>query len=105
VDDWSIENTRENAERNNCYKIQVTLTSLLPVKQYDIVLANINRNVILQYLSGLDKITKPEGLILFSGLLKEDGPVIVDACTKMGLAVQKQTERNNWVSLLCVKGK
>jgi ribosomal protein L11 methyltransferase len=105
VDDWSIENTRENAERNNCYKIQVTLTSLLPVKQYDIVLANINRNVILQYLSGLDKIMKPEGLILFSGLLKEDGPVIVDACTKMGLAVQKQTERNNWVSLLCVKGK
>lgn len=105
VDDWSIENTRENAQRNHCNRIDVQLTSLLPQKVYDIILANINRNVILQYMRGLDQIIKPDGFILFSGLLKEDGQVIINACTKMGFSLQKQTERNNWVSLLCVKGK
>lgn len=103
VDDWSIENTRENARRNECNKIEVELTSVLPKKSYDVILANINRNVILQYINELDSILKPQGLILFSGLLKQDEETITAECNRLNYSIRKITEKNNWVSLLFVK--
>lgn len=103
VDDWSIENTRENARRNACSRIDVQLTSHLPKKSYDIILANINRNVILQYMNELNSILRPQGTVLFSGLLKEDEAIIVAECNKLHYSLRKTTEKNNWVSLLFVK--
>ncbi|HEX2606079.1 MAG TPA: 50S ribosomal protein L11 methyltransferase [Flavisolibacter sp.] len=105
VDDWSIINTRENAEQNNCHHITVSQTSLLPEETFPIILANINRNVILQYLEQLKRMTQPVGLLLFSGLLKSDMDDIVEACTKLELHLIKHTERANWISLLFVNRK
>jgi ribosomal protein L11 methyltransferase len=72
VDDWSIENAGENFERNGCHRITVSLSSNLPNETFDVVLANINRNVIIQYLAALMKIIGPNGLVLFSGLMVDD---------------------------------
>ncbi|OLY92545.1 [LSU ribosomal protein L11P]-lysine N-methyltransferase [Cnuella takakiae] len=99
-DEWSIENGIENAERNNCSRINLYLDSSVPGKQYDIILANINRNVILMHLEHLVKAVVPQGLILFSGLLTTDEEVIVKACETHGLKLIKQQSRNNWISLL-----
>lgn len=103
VDDWSIENAWENINRNGCSKINVELSSQLPAQQFDIILANINRNVILQYLPGLKEILNNEqGELLLSGLLVSDKEDIMKACMNQGLKLIKELERNNWISLLFV---
>lgn len=103
VDDWSIENTKENAERNECSKIDVTLTSILPKNKFDIVLANINRNVITNYIVDLVHIIEENGQILFSGLLAADGEDICLAAEKNSLHFIKQSERQGWIALLFSK--
>lgn len=103
VDDWSIENAKENIERNNCVSIEVTLGSVIPQQQFDVILANINRNVILQYISQLDESLVNEGALLLSGLLVSDEEDIVKACTEAGFSFIRKGERNNWISLLFSK--
>lgn len=103
-DEWSIENGQENTARNGCTKIDLYFASSVPAEQFDIILANINRNVILMHLSYLVQAVVPQGLILFSGLLVDDEPAIVDACTQAGLRLLRQQTRNNWISLLFQKG-
>lgn len=102
VDDWSIENTLENFERNNCHHIQVELSSNIPPKQFDVILANINRNVILQYMDQLKKAVRDKGYILFSGLLTTDQDAIEEACKAVALKLIRYKERSNWISLLFV---
>lgn len=102
VDDWSIENAKENFERNECHKISVSLTSILPKNEFDVVLANINRNVILQYMDELVKIVRPDGKILFSGLLAADETDIATATEQHGLRLEIKSERSGWISLLFV---
>lgn len=102
VDDWSIENAKENFERNNCHKISVSLSSILPDEAFDIVLANINRNVILSYISHLNEIVKSHGFVLFSGLLVADEEEIKKAAEQNGFHFLKRMERGGWISLLFV---
>ncbi|HET7898652.1 MAG TPA: 50S ribosomal protein L11 methyltransferase [Flavisolibacter sp.] len=103
VDDWSIENARENFERNGCSKIEVSLSSILPDQQFDIVLANINRNVILGYMEQLPAIVNSNGCILFSGLLAADEAEISNAAQRSGFSLTKRLERGGWISLLVTK--
>lgn len=102
VDDWSIENAKENIERNGCSRISVSLSSNLPKESFDIVLANINRNVLLAYMEELAGIVKQDGLVLFSGLLAADENDITKAAEQNHLHVLKRTERGGWISLLFV---
>ncbi|RZK02384.1 MAG: 50S ribosomal protein L11 methyltransferase [Flavobacterium sp.] len=100
VDDWSIENAMENFERNDCTKIDVTLSSAIPDQTFDIILANINRNVILDYMTLLIKSLQKNATILFSGLLVADEDDIKASAEKNGLLFVNQTERQGWISLL-----
>jgi len=100
VDDWSIENAKENFERNDCHKIDFSLTSILPAILFDVVLANINRNVILNYIGQLPQVVKQGGLLLLSGLLVADEPIITTAAEENGFRFQKRLERAGWISLL-----
>ncbi|MGZ8537665.1 MAG: 50S ribosomal protein L11 methyltransferase [Flavisolibacter sp.] len=104
IDDWSITNTEENAERNNCIRISVYLSPEIPEEKFDIILANINRNVIVENIPLLKKILHTKGKILLSGLLITDENDIVEACAKQGLTLVKRKERNKWISLLMVNG-
>lgn len=103
VDEWSMANAKENFERNKCSKISVSLSSKIPEEKFDIILANINRNVILGYLSELSGSLKENAYLLLSGLLNSDEKDIVEACASQNLRLLKHTERNNWISLLLVK--
>lgn len=100
IDAWSIDNAKENVTRNHCSNISLSLSTQIPHKKFDIILANINRNVILDYLPQLKKTLSAKGYLLLSGLLSSDENDIVEACTKNKLLLVKQTERNNWISLL-----
>ncbi len=97
---WSIENAKENIEKNGCRNIDIQLSSILPDQAFDIILANINRNVILQYLPQLKKMLAEDGYLLLSGLMTSDGEDIIQACNANELELVKQTEKNNWISLL-----
>ncbi len=101
IDDWSYVNTRENIQRNGQEKIRVLQgdASLLKGKTYDVVLANINRNVLLQdlpiYVSTLN--TK-SGELYLSGFYEEDLPLISDKCIALGMRLAEKLKKGYWVS-------
>lgn len=101
IDNWCYLNSIENAERNNCHHITVYEgdAALLEGKTYDVIIANINRNILLNdmqhYVNSLNK----DGILLLSGFYEEDIPAIDEACTGKGLTFVKKLGRNNWVSL------
>ncbi|MDQ6608445.1 MAG: 50S ribosomal protein L11 methyltransferase [Bacteroidota bacterium] len=100
LDEWSISNARENFERNDCSQINIELSNRPPSQQFDIILANINRNVILHYMSGLRKALKPQGQLLLSGLLIADETDIVAKSSSYNLQFQNKWKRDGWISLL-----
>ena len=104
-DEWSVENTKENIERNNCRNILVEQASLedIPVVKNDMILANINRNILLQYMEQLFDRLNNEGHILMSGLLVEDRDMIVEAAHREGFRLIRSTEQSNWIALLLKK--
>jgi ribosomal protein L11 methyltransferase len=79
-EDWAYENCIENAHLNNCTKINPILgdhkTDL--ASDYDIILANINRHVILPNLAKWHTRLKEEGVLLLSGLLESDEKIVLD---------------------------
>lgn len=99
-DEWSIENAKENFAKNNCSKFELKKTdNATGEEQYDIILANINKNVILDNLSTLVKSMAPSGILLLSGLLREDEVDIVEASTIFSFTIVKTISKNNWISL------
>jgi ribosomal protein L11 methyltransferase len=99
-DDWSIANAEENFKKNNCSKIILKKASAISSKiKYDIVLANINKNVILENFSTLSDQLNNEGEILISGLLQDDKGEILSIATQLHLSLKKELIRNNWIAL------
>jgi ribosomal protein L11 methyltransferase len=99
-DDWSITNAAENFKKNNCNKIVLRKASDAVSKiKYDIILANINKNVILENLDLLTKQLNQGGQILLSGLLEDDRDEILSIATESNLKIKKELIRNNWIAL------
>ena len=105
IDNWCYLNSVENAERNNCSNISVYEgdAALLKNKKYDVIIANINRNILLNDMEAYMNCLNPNGAILFSGFYKEDISVIDAEVSKYGLELDRTIERNNWVSLKYMK--
>ena len=105
IDNWCYLNSIENAERNNCKHISVYEgdASLLVGKKYDVIIANINRNILLNDMQQYVDCLNENGILFLSGFYTEDIPVISESCTSRGLTYVKQFERNNWVALKYVK--
>jgi ribosomal protein L11 methyltransferase len=105
IDNWCYLNSIENAERNNCSQITVYEgdAALLAGKKYDLIIANINRNILLNDMNAYTDCLNAGGTILFSGFYTEDIPSINASCVENGLKFVSQLERNNWVSLKYVK--
>jgi ribosomal protein L11 methyltransferase len=100
-DEWSVENAKENTERNSCKHITVKEASLeqISMDQADVILANINRHILLQYMGDLYKKLKNGGTILMSGLLTDDEEVVKTAAKDAGFVFKKMMERSNWIGL------
>jgi len=105
IDNWCYVNSIENAERNNCNSITFFEgdASLLTTQQYDVIIANINRNILLRDMKTYTNCLLEKGVLLLSGFYKEDIPTIDAEVSKYGLQLQKTIERNNWVSLKYIK--
>jgi ribosomal protein L11 methyltransferase len=105
IDNWCYLNSIENADRNNCKHISVYEgdAALLKGKTYDIIIANINRNILLNDMKQYVDCLNANGTLFLSGFYTEDIPVIDTSCTENGLTYVKKFERNNWVALKYVK--
>ncbi len=101
IDNWCYINTVENIERNDCKKI-VPLqgdASLLLDRQYDVIIANINRNILLDDIHIYAKSLKPNGELFLSGFYKEDLDIINKECKKNKLDFLNGIDRNNWTAV------
>lgn len=105
IDNWCYLNSIENTERNNCNHISVYEgdATLLKNRKYDVIIANINRNILLNDMNRYMNSLNDGGTILFSGFYKEDVSVIDGAVSKFNLTLKKTIERNNWVALKYLK--
>jgi len=104
IDRWCYENSLENIQRNNCNHITVYEgdASLLKEK-YDVIIANINRNILLSDMKTYTDCLNENGVLLLSGFYKEDIVIIEDEVNKHGLTFETMIQRNNWVALKYVK--
>lgn len=106
IDNWCYLNSIENGERNNITNMSVyegDASLLTESDKYDLIIANINRNILLNDMHVYDKALKPEGTILFSGFYTEDIPFIKEAAEKLGMRYESMLEKNNWVALKFIK--
>jgi len=99
-DDCSIANAEENIKKNNCNKIILRKAADATTEmKFDIILANINKNVILENLVLLTEQLNKGGQILLSGLLEDDKDEILSIATELNLKLKKELIRNNWIAL------
>lgn len=100
-DPLSYENTLENCEKNNIVQVEARLGELSAVNDdgFDLILANINRNVILNSLPSLFLKTKETGQVLISGFLDTDVALMTSTVEKIGFTVEKVLEKGEWICM------
>jgi ribosomal protein L11 methyltransferase len=100
IDEWCFENSLENIERNNSENISVFLgdATLLSDKKYDVIIANINRNILLNDMDTYRKCLEKGGILYLSGFYNEDLPIIKEACNNLGFTFVENKEKNKWVA-------
>ena len=100
IDTWCVENSKENIARNNCKSIHVQLgdAGIIPKQKYDVVIANINRNILLTDMIHYKESLLEGGELYLSGFYSEDLPLIKEACNKLGLRFVDNKERLNWIA-------
>ncbi len=101
IDNWCYLNSVENTERNKCKNITVYEgdASLLINKKYDVIIANINRNILLMDMKTYTSCLNKKGVLLLSGFYQEDIPIIDAEVSIYNLQLETVIERNNWVAL------
>jgi ribosomal protein L11 methyltransferase len=105
IDSWCYQNSLENVQRNGCRHITVLEgdSSLLIGKKYDVVIANINRNILLSDMKKYTDCLSKNGVLLLSGFYKDDITIIENEVVKHGLVFDKMIQRNSWVALKYTK--
>jgi len=105
IDEWCFENSVENVKGNDCHKISVFQgdASFLGMRKYDVFIANINRNILLQDMEVYSNNIEKGGSLFLSGFYTEDLPLITETCNKYGLTFVENKEKNNWVAAKFVK--
>ena len=103
IDEWSVENTRHNCSLNNVGSVNVMHGDaglLLHVAQrFDVVLANINRNILLADMAAFRKIMADKAVLVLSGFYGQDADMLIDKAQSLKLALVHKETRNNWCML------
>lgn len=105
IDDWSVENTEENIQYNNSCGILVNKgdAALLKNKQFNFILANINKNVLMQDATAYYNAMTPQGVILLSGFFKVDVKDLITHYESCGFSLSLEKSRNEWAMLRFTK--
>ena len=104
IDEWSVNNSKHNAQINGIDNMQVlhgnvhVLTHVNGI--FDIVVANINRNILLADLPAFKEVLSKQGTIILSGFYTEDVPVLTTKAEELGLSKVKEMTNNNWACIV-----
>ncbi|MDZ4795480.1 MAG: 50S ribosomal protein L11 methyltransferase [Bacteroidota bacterium] len=98
-DEWSIENAAENLKRNACTKFELRKSDTAGEGNFDIILANINKNVILDNFPALVNLLNPNGILLLSGLLETDEAEVLSVVQNYPLNSGKKIGLNKWMAI------
>ncbi len=106
IDEWSVKNTMHNATLNgvdNITAMEGDASVLSHVSGvFDVVMANINRNILLQDLDKFKEVLNMGGIIILSGFYTEDADLIVEKAKELGLEEKSRKEFNNWCTLTLI---
>ncbi len=104
-DEWCYINGKENAERNNVDNIEIVLGTIDEVveSEFDLILANINRNVLLEIRESLYNKLKQGGKLILSGILDTDLDEIKRQFTSLGLTALKIHQIDEWIGIVLIK--
>lgn len=112
IEEWAVENTKENFALNNCPMdndlsdiFMGTIQDIDPKTRFDIVLANINRNVLLAEIPIYTQLLVENGFLLVSGFYEQDMKDISNVATSVGLQKVSFKVKNNWTSIVFQKIK
>ena len=104
IDEWAYNNAIENLKINKCNNIQITIGGAEKINGFfDGILANINRNVLLNDMPTYSSALKTDGLILFSGFYTDDLVIVKQTALDYGLKYIQHTTKDNWVVAQFVK--
>ncbi len=104
IDEWSVNNSKHNAQINRIDNMQIlhgnvhVLTHVNGI--FDIVLANINRNILLADLPAFKEVLSKQGTIILSGFYTEDVPALTTKAEELGLSKVKEVTNNNWACIV-----
>jgi ribosomal protein L11 methyltransferase len=101
IEDWCIANAKENAAKNGISDIRFALEPLssLTLQKQEVIVANINRNVLLDHLPVYTKLLSKGGVLLLSGFHQEDVAILTELAQKCGLLSAGQSSMSGWVCL------
>ncbi|MEM7163183.1 MAG: 50S ribosomal protein L11 methyltransferase [Bacteroidota bacterium] len=105
IDDWAVENSIENIAVNNCKKITVEKGDIKKIagSPFDVILANINKNVLLHELEAYDQRLSSGGLLYLSGFYSSDIQEIENFCKDLGLSCIQRETKDEWAALKFLK--
>ncbi|WP_430467658.1 50S ribosomal protein L11 methyltransferase [Winogradskyella ouciana] len=100
IDNWCYVNSLENVERNQCENISVHEgdVSFLQNQKYDCIIANINRNILLQDIPAYAKSLNKNGKLFLSGFYEDDLELITQKCLENNLIFEDKTLKNRWIA-------
>ena len=105
IDEWSVDNARHNAvinrveERFEALHGDATLLDHMTHESFDVVLANINRNILLADMPRFRKVMKTQGYLFLSGFYQEDIPLLEEKARELGMKLIAERHENNWACL------
>lgn len=101
IDEWAFENSIENAKRNQVTNFTVLLGGVECIgdKKFDVILANINRNILLEQIPTYASALNKGGILLLSGFYSSDVNILIEKAEKLNFKRVNQLEKGNWVAL------
>ncbi len=104
IDEWSVENAKHNAVLNGVDNMEVLFGNSQVINHisgmFDIVLANINRNILLDDMRTFRSVMNPGASLILSGFYEEDIPVLLEKAEELGLHETARHTDNNWACLV-----
>lgn len=102
IDDWCVRNAKENMQLNGLEGIDVQLGDASILHAYgpfDFVIANINRNILLNDMQRYVERLNPEGTLIISGFYVDDIPMLQAEAERLGLHYVHHKEQNRWAAV------
>jgi ribosomal protein L11 methyltransferase len=105
IEPWSVDNTIENAQRNNCENIKALCgdIDLIDGYKFDLILANINKNILKSHMEQYAKALESNSKLVLSGFFDTDSEELINYAKQYGLIFDSKIEKETWAALILVK--